>query len=202
MEKAVSEEQRRNPQQQVQAKDWSSWSAYIVSWLRYAASTTVLFVVLFASGMPAAGQNLVLSVVQPCLLGVLFYFVYLCTHQPLLYLFFIVMAGGFYLLYRYISRVSDSQKNIAIAPAQLPAPQPAPPVTEYGDDQNNAKHGSNSNSDAGGDLDSLEIKLREVVGFDVSSQEEPDWDAQASSSGDSSLGGARDCANLTPASLC
>jgi len=93
-----------------------SWGVLVVRWLRYFVTSVLFFVIQISSSMPSAVQDIVLAIVQPCLLGAVGYFVYLCLNQPLLFLGFLVVCLGAYLFVRFIERVSMRQHKNHMAP--------------------------------------------------------------------------------------
>jgi hypothetical protein len=87
------------------------WVRRATRWLRYFSTTAALVLVQTTASIPSVLQDIALSIIQPCLLGGVGYFVYLCTQQPLLYLGFLAVVALLCALYRAIARASLNQHS-------------------------------------------------------------------------------------------
>ena len=141
------------------AGDTSPVARWALVWLKYFATSLLVFTVTWSASLPTVVQDLILSVVQPCLLGALTYFIFMCFQQPLLYLGLVacVLLIG-YVLYRQVLQISDRQHKRLPSVERAEFPQL--------DQIEEASSSSDSSADSDGDNSS---------GFTMPSIHSDDW---------------------------
>lgn len=140
--------------------------------------------------MPRSVQDIALSIVQPCLLGAISFFVYMCFKEPLLYIgFAMLVILGVYCLYLLIRRVSVRQKKRipVVASSDFPEILQPPKSERSSDSLNDSDHQSSSDGSSSSSGSGSSSSSGSSSGSGSSSSDSGDYSDDESSSVASSI---------------